>query len=424
MALQKMMVCGKTYEGKMCQGDAELPYQFYAISSSDTINVVNIVMPVGGKETGFYRYPRVGENILVDDDGAKNYYLMGYLPSATDTSNNFLTNAKPQEEQGNSGDQEKELKVFEEEKNALEDEKGMILRYKQTGKEEGKEGADRYSEIGFYHKPTSWKPSDANAGDYPDKDNGYPKIDQINIQSTGDIHTAAQNHQQLKAKRFELLVNCKDTIHNNEKELTKDQLPLGDNIGDDSVLHAGDAHIRAGNRVVIKAGKEIVLQVGKTVVKISDGGFEVKSKIVNSNLTNAYDATFNMSGKGGVSMYGRDVNINSEKSFGILDTFGGSIGSKLGVVSIGGREIKAEAYDNVQYGFLIGCALSKYAQAIASGSMGVNGNVTPSQVEAYSNFAYKTFKDIAKIIKNFVGFGKTVGKYNELEGKKKLPSNP
>jgi hypothetical protein len=417
----------------VCESESSevlFPYLFKAKPSTGDPVDVHMVMPVGGKETGFFRYPKEGESILVDDDGFEEnptYYLMGYLPSDTETSNNFLTNANSEED----------FEGFEEEINALNAEEGMILRYEQTGKTDhsATDVTDRYSEIGFYRRQTQWSSTDPQYIDinnlpergeketdfaYSNKlvENGFlkatsdelpadhirrvmrPAIDQINIQSTGDIQTTAQHHQQLKAKRFELLVDCNDTIHT-KAELSKDELPLGDNIGDDSVLHAGDAHIRAGNRVVIKAEEEIVLQVGKTVVKISDDGFDVISKIVNSNFTNAYDATFNMSGRDGVSMYGREVSITSDKSFSLGDTFGGSIASNLGVVSISGREIKAEAFNSIQHGFLVAYALFKYTQAIASGSMAVNGNVTDSQVGEYINFATDLLKDGIDLIKDF-----------------------
>jgi hypothetical protein len=400
-------------------------------------------------------------------DAAENYYLMGYLPSATEEDNNFLTyedsaidttiihdpdfQTKYKDDPVFKGKADKSFQAQYERAN-LKEEEGMVLRYKQTGKKDDNEGADRYSEIGFYRRQTQWKSSDSSYKGVPPpqkKEDGsnqseseysallvsegfpknafesnknhinritglsiFPHIDQINIQSTGDIHTTAQNHQQLKAKRFELLVDCKDTIHT-KAELSKDELPLGDNIGDDSVLHAGDAHIRAGNRVVIKAGEEIVLQVGKTVVKISDDGFNVKSKLVNSNLTNAYDATFSMSGKDGISMFGREAKITADKSFGIGDTFGGSVGSELGVVSIGGREIKAEVYDSVQYGFLVAYALAQYIQSITSGSMGINGNVSDSQVGDYIKFSFDTLKDGTDLIKNIVEVVKKWEKYQE-----------
>jgi hypothetical protein len=61
MALQVMTVCETT--------NAKFPYEFNAettINGVNVVKVVKLVMPFGGKETGFYRYPRKGESILVD----------------------------------------------------------------------------------------------------------------------------------------------------------------------------------------------------------------------------------------------------------------------------------------------------------------------------------------------------------------------
>jgi hypothetical protein len=385
-----------------------MPYQFYARIGSNEPIVVNIVMPVGGKETGFYRYPKAGEEILVDSVGSESY-LMGYIPSVTDAANSFLTNVKEDES----------TEAFDGERAALENEEGMILRYQQTGKKapSSEDVTDRYSEIGFYHRQTQWPSTDSQYKGVPPKRNageldsvysarlvtaGFPKntnesgkfdtsmrsdeliksgkpkesdaahiarvtaptvfpaIDQINIQSTGDIHTTAQNYQKFKAKRFELLVDAEEDV-----------LPLGDNQGDDSVLHAGDAHIRAGNRVVIKAGDEIILQVGKTVLKISDGELNVISKLINSNVTNAYDATLSMSGEDGVSLAGLSVDISAINDFSIGDTLGGGIESELGIVSIGGREIKSEVYDSAQFKTLVIGALQQYGLSVKAGVEGI-----------------------------------------------------
>ncbi|MDR0556805.1 MAG: hypothetical protein LBG43_02895 [Treponema sp.] len=93
MALQKMIV--SAVKAGESSGVAKYPYQFYAKVSekadSETL-VVNIVMPVGGKETGFYRFPRDGESVLVDSASDGQYYLLGYIPSDSEVRNNFLTN--------------------------------------------------------------------------------------------------------------------------------------------------------------------------------------------------------------------------------------------------------------------------------------------------------------------------------------------
>ncbi|MDR3160113.1 MAG: hypothetical protein LBU28_00685, partial [Spirochaetaceae bacterium] len=84
MALQKMIVCEK---GENQADTALYPYQFYATENTwDTATdriVINIVMPIGGAETGLYRFPKIGESVLVDEDDANNFYLLGYVPSVS-----------------------------------------------------------------------------------------------------------------------------------------------------------------------------------------------------------------------------------------------------------------------------------------------------------------------------------------------------
>ncbi|MDR2629866.1 MAG: hypothetical protein LBC60_02975 [Spirochaetaceae bacterium] len=471
MALQKMVVVETSAGTDLV---ATPPYQFYAQINGKNTVVVNILMPLGGKESGLYRYPRPGESVMTDKDRAGNYYLIGYIPTLGEEKNDILSPAPdaPQAvpSEGQAGYEENAWNAYREKVGAYIAEmgryngeaaalqEGLILRYEQTGKVAGEAGEDeRYSELGFYTRETQWKsgdtayksaalPPERNAeegdeaysarlatekefyrwagegyGDHIDRvTRPFPKIDLLNLQSTGDMRATAKNHQLLKAKRFELLVNCDETIHHKET-LSKDELPLGDNVGDDSQLHAGDAHIRAANRVVIKAEKEIILQVGKSALKISDDALDMISKIVNSNFTNAYDATFNMS-KDGITMFGREMNITADKSFGIADTFGGSVGSELGVVSIGGREIKAEVYDSVQYSMLVIYAIAQYVQSISSASMGINGNVSNTQIAEYIKFSFDTLKSGAEVIKSIVDVAKEWAEFKEERDNKAVES--
>jgi hypothetical protein len=445
----------------------------------------------GGKESGLFRYPKEGEAILVIRDEENAYYLLGYLPSETSTENNFLTNppenrAKetwlpdsiPEPEEAKKTREERNALIKErkalhtEEINALRDEQGIVLRYEQTGKEtapeyDANDTSERYSEIGFYHRPTQWRSTDRSYKDVSSipqqdtdetdtaysarlvaagwlKEDGesdavhiervttaavFPKIDRVNIQSTGDLYAGAKNHQRLTAKRFELLVDCEPPDHT-KGGLSKEELPLGDNVGGDSVLHAGDAHIRTGGRVVIKAGEEIILQVGKTALKISDDSLDIISKIVNSNAPNGYDATVNVS-KDGVSIFGQEIDITSYKAFGIGDAFGGSVGGELGVVSIGGREIKAEVYDSTQYAMLMVAASIQYVQSIAAASGSISGNLTASQILEYGEFAYNFLKDLWGLYQSISDVWRDWGevfreravekaKYADAEEKKKI----
>jgi hypothetical protein len=273
-------------------------------------------MPVGGTESGLFRFPRVGEKVLVGTE-ENTHYLMGYLPTSESSSRFQLA--------GMSQD----------------DGRGAVFRYQQTGKKEGKEGDEPYSEIGFYHKPTAWKPSEDDTGNYADTAEGYPKVDRIHIQSTGDIHTKAKNHHRMKAKRFELFVDC-------EPPKKEGDTPFGDREVDDSFLYAGDAHIRAKNRLVIKAGESIELRVGRSSIVINDEGIIIASRKTQS-VYSSWDTVLDLKGSAGLSMFGQHVKIRGGIDYTLSEGYGGSLSSRLGVMRVAGFDIRAETLNTYNY---------------------------------------------------------------------------
>ncbi|MDR1251197.1 MAG: hypothetical protein LBK62_03420, partial [Treponema sp.] len=211
------------------------PYLFYAaetVIEDDSQEVpareVQIVLPVGGSLSGLYRFPRVGERILVAETDGGNF-LMGYLPSSLVPFLDSYT------ESGENG--ENILKTLEQ--------KGEVLRYKTRG---ASPSADNFSEIGFYSHEADWAIKEGKGEDkefvYTDAEKtqlAYPLLDQLKLQSTGDIRSTAGNHHLIQAKRFEILAGCDEVNH--RTDTTEDgERPLGDNLGDDSALHGGDVH--------------------------------------------------------------------------------------------------------------------------------------------------------------------------------------
>jgi hypothetical protein len=385
MALTRMTVCNKGD----CALTAQFPYQFYAQRAVDVRPViVNLVMPLGGKETGLYRCPKIGESVLVDDDGKSNnpsYYLIGYLPNEADASTNFLTT-----DSAVSGDTP--------EKTALADEQAMVLRYKQTGQEAAAITADtpneeRYSEIGFYHRKTQWeriailkktkkaladakeKLADAKEKLKEIKEDANedvkkaakaevekaeeavkeaeaearkrPKTDQINIQSTGDIRQSAANHYRMKAKRLEILSGLEGTDFSDE--LKKPNRPFGDKGTDESRLFKGDMHIRARNRIVIKAGTEIRLEVGRSTILIDDSGIKMTSRKTHAHTSNDNDTTLNLLPLNGIQGAGSHINFSSQYHFSISERMGSVISGIAGIMRLGGKDVKLSTIDSVSY---------------------------------------------------------------------------
>jgi hypothetical protein len=334
MALKVMIVTNSKYQ--TFEGDRDLtgtfvpvggnPYEFYAVemirgkdSVSETqSHEVSMVLPIGGVESGLFRFPRVGDKVLVSVEDNAFCYLMGYLPNGK--NNNFYPHAK---DDTGAEDQEEINRVLQKE--------ASVFRYRKTG---GNPSRDAYSEIGFYKEPTQWKGPE---------DSEFPELDRINIRSTGDIKSRAENHHEIAAKRFELLVDCPETDHG------AGEAAFGDGPGDDTAFYAGDAHIRAKTRVVIKAGQEIRLQVGRSAIIISDDGITITSRKTRRNRVVSWDTVMSLSPRDGIALFGQKVSIGAAYNFSLRESGGGSLSSLGGVVRLSGKDILAQSYNKTAF---------------------------------------------------------------------------
>jgi hypothetical protein len=323
MALMEMIVTGsdgkihresEVIEGKILT-KANDPYVFYAVSGleeTELVAEVQIIMPLGGAESGLFRQPRVGERVLVAREEGQRNYLVGYVPDKTGKSGNSFSAPNAEE-------------------------KAELFRYQKTG---NNTSDDAYSEIGFYRKETRWR---QEASPDSGADSGAPpKIDRISIRSTGDIHSRAQNHHGMRAKRLELLADCEGI----EAEGAR---AFGDGEGDDSRLYAGDAHIRAKNRLVLKAGQELRLQAGRSAIVISDDGITITSKKTQKNVAVPWDTVINLTPRDGITMFGQNVNVGAAYNFSLRESAGGAVSSLGGVMRLSARDLLAQSYCKVGY---------------------------------------------------------------------------
>jgi hypothetical protein len=394
MALKKLTVTDK--QGKDI---AAFPYQFYATDDT-TISVVNILMPLGGKESGLFRFPKAGESIMVDQDGDNKYYLIGYHPISTDATNTIFTNP---DQSGTVIDADKQA-LADAEKKIVKDEKGIILRYEQTGLKntpayDPNDTSELYSEIGFYHRPTQWKAgtdSKSNYNDFDTNNTDIPLIDQINIQSSGDIHTKAVNHHLMTAERIEILAGAPEVLDRKTNAVDDHgTLPLGDFPGDDSSLHRGDLHIRAGNRIIIKADQEIRLQVGRTVLRIDDTGFNVITKTVAGNYINTYDTMLDMHPRNGINMAGKNINLRCGYRFNAGDGLGAMVATAMGNLNLGGREISIDSYNNMEYMFNTIYQGMEYLVNAASGGMALGK--ADIKIANYINYTEQCLEQLIRL---------------------------
>ncbi|MDR2659216.1 MAG: hypothetical protein LBC27_04415 [Spirochaetaceae bacterium] len=356
MELLEMIVTGECTNSN--------PYRFQAHSPNDGGKVeytVNIVMPLGGAESGLYRSPRKGETVLVAKESQSNsstYYLMGYLPG---TNQPFTAN----------------------DKNKVIDDDGEVFRYKKTGENDSKDGY--YSEIGFYNKATSWRMNGGNSD--------HPKIDRINIYSTGDLHENSANHHKTSAKRFELLVDCADDASSEDsknEDGQENKRSFGDYEGDDPTLYAGDAHLRAKNRILIKAGAEIRLQVGRSAIVISDDGITITSKKTQKNVALPWDTVINLTPRDGITMFGQNVNVGAAYNFSLRESSGGAVSSMGGVMRLSARDLLAQSYCKVGYQVNMADFIKLYSATIkgmqsGEGDVPSYTSLLPSLVQCFSN---------------------------------------
>ena len=326
MNLQEMIVTdaeGKieTAEGKDLTGSCiqgEDIYSFYAIKQKNDPKSkptpekmaakVKIMMPLGGELNGLYRFPRVGEKVVVAVEGT-SHYLMGYLPS----------------EETPFAD-----KVDGKESTEPFDKQGQVLRYKKTGDN----STDKtYSEIGFYSDQTQWK------NDADDINAANPNVDIINIASTGDISSSAQNFNHVSGQR--VLVESKFLTQTN-LDKAKD---LKEMLLDAKEICKGDVHIKADHRIILNAREGLLLQVGPASISIKPTGIELSSMKLDGEDAGEgpFDASFSLSHNGGVKLYGKKFNGEFDNSCSLSDAFGGEISMTMGRASISGSSVTLSA---------------------------------------------------------------------------------
>lgn len=354
MILQEMIVTNaegkiKTADGKVLTGKcikSEDMYSFFAIkrvneptstpSPEQKAAKIRIMMPLGGKLNGMYRFPRVGEKVVVAIEGV-SHYLMGYLPTEE-------TTFSPKENNEESTD------VF--------DEEGLVLRYKKTGANVADENRDEeYSEIGFFKEPSRWSTNDKALQNkdlsLEEKDeNGnkeyYPYIDTVRVSSTGDISSNAQNLNEIKGRR--LLLESK-FLYADRKEGDKVTVPgnikgdLEERIVDDADINKGDIYVNADNKVVISARNGIQLECGGASISIEPTGISISSAKVDGLEAGEgpFDSEISLKHDGTVSLNGKQLISYFAKAMFMEDGFGGGFICNSGSMDIFGRSVSVGA---------------------------------------------------------------------------------
>ncbi|MDR1030657.1 MAG: hypothetical protein LBL76_07275, partial [Treponema sp.] len=368
------------FEGEPIQKD---PYSFWALEVPNPTDAdtrpyrVTMVSPLGGPLSGLYRYPKIGEQVLVGRQGAgqnAEHFMLGYVPTAENPFN------YPEEGIEDTRD------IFEE--------AGELLRYLNTAY-----GANAYSEIGFRRAEKAQWPIEERD---EKGEQIFPPIDVLTLDSAGNIRETAENHLMQKAARIELLVDVPEVLDRGTNAVDEaGTLPIGDYVGDDSGLHRGDLHIRAGNRVVIKADQEIRLQVGRTIVRIDDRGFNVVTKNVSGNYVNSYDTSLDMSPRNGIVLNGKSINLQAGYRLNMGDGMGATVAATMGNLNISGREISIDSYNSTEYLFHTIYQGLEYLVNAASGGMALGK--ADIKIADYVKYSEDSLESLVKIARKIFG---------------------
>jgi hypothetical protein len=385
-AAKKNLIGTHAYMYKDAANTQKDPYRFWAVEIPDqegTLEAFEIIMviPLGGAYSGLYRYPRIGEEVLVglqETGGSVVRYLMGYIPTSSNPFNTSRAGAKETDERIENNEQ-----VLERQ--------GELLRYASWADAWG----GPYSELGFYQEPKAQWPLTAGGDD-------FPSIDVLTLNSTGNIREIAQYHHLQKAARIEILANTPEVIDRKTNAIDDHgTLPVGDLPGDDSSLHRGDIHIRAQKRVIIKADEEIRLQVGRSVLRIDDQGINLITKNIAGNYINSYDTTLDMNPRNGINMTGKNIALNAAYRFNAGDGLGGTVATTMGNLNLGGREVGIESYNNAEYWSNILYQALEYLVNTSSGAMALSK--ADIEIANYQKFTTDTLKSLGKILTKIHG---------------------
>ena len=334
----------------------DIEYTINGEPYSDYVREVQIIMPLGGINSGMFRQPKVGEKVLVLVSDDNRYYLQGFIPEKIDDFSTF------------------------DKKSSIDESEGQVWRYKSSG---SNYTIYPYSEIGFYTDSyeRSYRNDKSKLKEKDAKEFGDPKpfdMNEIRIISTGDIKNFA-------SERYSVLA---------------DKIILGSGGG------SGDPNttilIDDDGNVSINAKSSINLSVGRTSVSISEDGFSVNTKITESPVSNTYDASLSLRPMEGFVASGINCSIKAIKTASIGDGMGGSLSTSTGIVGLRGREIKISTYTKNEFLFFILNSSIDYLFNIMSLADGVHRRDFGSDVIhgerlemfiKWMNFARKVFTE-------------------------------
>ncbi len=316
--------------------DSEDMYHFYAIGQKNAVSLtpvpedkkpstVTLMRPVGGQMEGIYRFPHVGEKVLVLFGDNGGCYLMGYLPNA-ETS---FTSASDGAENTNQ----------------TLDKKGFVLRYQNKGESAAlPRNKEDYSEIAFYTDKSPWK-----------KEDETPQTDKIRISSTGDVQSYADNANQIGGRRIVLqsqYLYADTTVDDGSEKIAQEGNISGDlseNILDLSEVSKGDVVVQADHRVIINAREGIELNVGASSITIEKN--KISLSVGNLDGEESGDAQYTTD----ITLTHKGMEFSAQtlrgfimRSMCVTDAFDGEISLTMGRANVSGTSVSLGACSTLE----------------------------------------------------------------------------
>ncbi len=342
---------------------------FYAkIDNSTTCNEVLFTMPLAGLGQGLYRYPRIGERILVLASKDSRYILHSYLPD--NKTMPFFQYCEIPSDEDIKAILEKEGKL----KDLTEDQKKeKIKEYKDAQKviqtnqsvQQSTATVLRHSSDNFINKNseadiTNYLADESkeqfNARlkqisrsvegkfeltDYQTKDIKYSEIGMYSGYKNGNDWTPEVLRIQTPGNQFNHTGLLNLNTANSFVFTTPNAKQKTSSFGSFSIIDVGS--------VTIDAKKSITLKVGGNKICITEDGISVVSQTTCTNGT-PYDSKLSLNPIG-ASLTGLSVNIASTMSTNVSGGLGADMSLAKGAIDIKGHTVDLKTVDHQSLAF-------------------------------------------------------------------------
>ncbi|WP_406547837.1 contractile injection system protein, VgrG/Pvc8 family [Succinimonas sp.] len=404
--------------------DTAFPARFYArIDGSDTAITANFVS-FGGSQDPLGNFPKIGQKILLLHAG-NSYYFMGYLSKqdALPVYDSGLRNDLMMSEVFNSGyDPSGTAGADRKVTNTNRDQNNQCLAFVRFSKSAA---LVKYlimqDHLADFMKCLALRSNTRKITEIYDSkkkeiqtqltalENARDKLDEA-LNNGTDLKTAKDNltkaEADLTASAETIVSKIKDvrSIKKRLAEILKEQYPdtepskytaaqkdaaleiilglagfslfydgthreygaaLENAAATDITASAGKkVSIQAGSDIVITADSSITLQVGNSALSMDGNGISLSTAYF-KNKFSPWDGRITLSPVTGVSVSGYQFQANALMAAGMSDSFGGSVGTKTGLMSVSAPQIKLNTMNGMSAAKVITALSLRVADAIS-----------------------------------------------------------